>query len=232
MKALIYKELKLAMHPMCYIFMLVFPFMILIPNYPASISFIYVLCSYPILFLGANKGQQSNDLLFSTLLPVRKKDIVLSRLVTVSIIQVVSIIVSACLIPLANFLHEQIVNSTPAGSPVPEVPGLTLNGYLSIVGIALIGFAITDLIFFSIYYKRGKSIVLSTIFSILGFTLYITVTTIIIPYIKGCEGYKTFLCDSGILPQLLIFGIGIILYFLLRYIAYRISSKELENVDF
>jgi len=41
-----------------------------------KIGFIYILSCYPILFLGANKGQQSNDLLYSTLLPIRKKDIV------------------------------------------------------------------------------------------------------------------------------------------------------------
>ena len=62
MKALIYKEFKLSMHPICYLFVAAFPLMILIPSYPIGIGFIYVLTCYPILFLGANKGQQSNDL--------------------------------------------------------------------------------------------------------------------------------------------------------------------------
>ena len=77
MKALIYKEFRLAVHPICYLFVFLFPLMILIPSYPLGVGFIYILSAYPILFLGANKGQQSNDLLYSTLLPVRKKDIVL-----------------------------------------------------------------------------------------------------------------------------------------------------------
>ena len=63
MKALLYKEFKLAMHPICYVFIAMFPLMILIPSYPIAIGFLYVLTCYPILFLGANKGQQSNDLL-------------------------------------------------------------------------------------------------------------------------------------------------------------------------
>ena len=54
MKALLYKEFKLAMHPICYLFICVFPLMILIPSYPLGIGFIYVLTCYPILFLGAN----------------------------------------------------------------------------------------------------------------------------------------------------------------------------------
>ena len=81
MKALLYKEFKLAMHPICYLFIFLFPFMVLIPNYPLAVGFIYILSCYPILFLGANKGQQSNDLLFSTLLPIRKKDIVNSKII-------------------------------------------------------------------------------------------------------------------------------------------------------
>ena len=80
MKALLYKEFKLAMHPVCYAFIFLFPLMILIPKFPTAVGYIYVLSSYPILFLGANKGQQSNDLLYSTLMPVRKKDIVIARI--------------------------------------------------------------------------------------------------------------------------------------------------------
>ena len=102
MKALIYKELKLAMHPICYVFIVLFPFMILIPSYPLGIGFIYVLTCYPILFLGANKGQQSNDLLYSTLLPVRKKDIVLARIMTVILMQITFIVCMIIKINIGN----------------------------------------------------------------------------------------------------------------------------------
>ena len=101
MKALLYKEFKLAMHPICYVFIALFPFMILIPSYPLAIGFIYVLTCYPILFLGVNKGQQSNDLLYSTLLPIRKKDIVKARIMTVALMQFAFIAIMSALAPLA-----------------------------------------------------------------------------------------------------------------------------------
>ena len=170
MKNLFYKEMKLAMHPVVWIFMFAFPLLILIPNYPLFITFIYTCASYPILFLGANKGQQSNDLLYSTLLPVRKKDIVLARLITVTIIQVVSIILCSCLVPLSQLIKSNIASQGGTGA---EAPGLTLDGYLSIIGIILTGFALSDLIFFPIYYKKGKSIVFSSIMTILFFSIYI-----------------------------------------------------------
>lgn len=224
MKALLYKEFKLAMHPICYLFILLFPLMILIPSYPIAVGFIYVLAAYPILFLGANKGQQSNDLLFSTLLPVRKKDIVLARIVTVCIMHVAFIAIMSCLYPLAVFINNNISGQA--------APGLTLNGYVSILAIALVGYSIADIIFFPIYYKNGKSIVMSTLLTILGFVLYLAVFTIIIPYIPGCDGYQKLLCDSGILIQFAFLGGALVIYALMHFAIYKMSAKRLEKVDF
>ena len=213
------------MHPICYIFIVAFPLMILIPNYPIAIGFIYVLTCYPILFLGANKGQQSNDLLFSTLLPVRKKDIVKARIATVAIIQFAFILITTALYPIALAIR----NAMPSGG---MNPGLGLDGYVSVLAIALVGFSLADLIFFPIYYKKGKSIVMSTLLTILAFILYLSIATIAIPYIPGCEGYVNLLCNSGVGIQFAFLGGALLLYALIHYLVYRISSKRLELVDF
>lgn len=227
MKALLYKEFKLAMHPLCYVFVFAFPLMILIPSYPIAIGFIYVLSCYPIIFLGANKGQQSNDLLYSALLPVRKKDIVKARIFTIAIMQFVFMIVMSCLYPLAVAIHNFIISS---GGEAPEA-GLGLNAYVSVLAIVLIGYAISDLIFFPIYYKKGKAIVSSTLFMILGFVLYILVLTVIFPYIQGFEGYTNFL-SGNIGIQFALLGGALVIYVLLHFLVYKISSKRLEKVDF
>ena len=227
MKALIYKELKLAMHPICYVFVVLFPFMILIPSYPLGIGFIYVLTCYPILFLGANKGQQSNDLLYSTLLPVRKKDIVMARIITVIIMQVAFMLIMSALYPVARMINDAII----ANSEDPKeyvIPGLGLNSYVLVLAFAIIGYAIADIIFFPIYYKHGKSIVMSTLFTILGFVVYIGVVTIGLPYIPGLGILNNL--HLGI--QFAILAGAIILSFLLHILVYRASSKRLEMVDF
>ena len=227
MKPLIYKELKLAMHPLCYLFIFLFPLMILIPSYPLGIGFIYVLTCYPILFLGANKGQQSNDLLYSTLLPVRKKDIVMARIITVILMQVAFMLVMSALYPLARFINASIL----ASSKNPDeymIPGLGLNSYVLVLAIALIGYAIADLIFFPIYYKNGKSIVMSTLLTILGFVVYIGVFTIGLPFIPGLE----ILNNIHIGIQFAILAGAILISFALHIIVYKTSAKRLENVDF
>ena len=227
MKALIYKELKLSMHPICYVFILLFPLMILIPSYPLGIGFIYVLTCYPILFLGANKGQQSNDLLYSTLLPVRKKDIVLARIFTVIFMQVVFMIVMTALYPLARLINANIIK-TSSNPSENTIPGLGLNSYVLVLAIAIIGYAIADLIFFPIYYKNGKSIVMSTLFTILGFVVYIGVFTIGLPFIPGLE----ILNNIHIGIQFGILAGAILISFALHIVVYKISSKRLEKVDF
>ena len=227
MKALIYKELKLAMHPICYVFIVLFPFMILIPSYPLGIGFIYVLTCYPILFLGANKGQQSNDLLYSTLLPVRKKDIVMARIFTVIFMQVAFIALLSALCPLARFINTVIAQS--ADDPKEFfVPGLGFDSYVFLLAIAIIGYAIADIIFFPIYYKHGKSIVMSTLFTILGFVVYIGVFTIGLPFIPGLDILNNL--HLGI--QFAILAAAILMSFALHIIVYKVSAKRLEKVDF
>ena len=229
MKALLYKEFKLALHPLCYIFIFLFPFMVLIPSYPIAVGFIYILSCYPIIFLGANKGQQSNDLLFSTLLPVRKKDIVLARIILISLLHLAFSLMTSALVPLAMQIQKGI--TTSGGEAISEA-GLSLNGFVSILAIVYVGYAIADLIFFPIYYKKGKSIVMSTLLTILGFIVYLATFTIAIPYIPGCGGYTHLLCESGIGIQFAFLGGALVIYVLLHMLVYRLSSKRLEKVDF
>ena len=223
MKALLYKEFKLAMHPICYVFMTVFPLLILIPSYPLAIGFIYILTCYPILFLGANKGQQSNDLLYSTLLPVRKKDIVLARIFTVAIMQFVFIAILCALYPVCYLVNTNI--------PGVTTPGLGIDAFVSILAIAIVGYALADLIFFPIYYKHGKAIVSSTLLMILGFIVYLSVFTIALPFVPGCQGYVDVL-SGNLGVQFGILGGALVFYVLIHILVYKISSKRLEKVDF
>ena len=226
MKALLYKELKLAIHPMCYIFLFTFPLMVLIPKYPLGIGFIYVLSVYPILFLGANKGQQSNDLLFSVLLPIRKKDIVLARIITLVIYQFAFILLNALLIPFAYLIQQAMLNN---GVKDVTNAGLSIKGYVSLIAFVLLGYSVADLLYLCLYYRNGKSILLPTLLSIIGFAIYISVVTIGLPYVPF---YYDIFEGSGLPIQFVILGVSLLLYFLMHVLTFKISSKNLEKVDF
>ena len=210
---------------MCYIFVAMFPFMILIPSYPIAIGFIYVLSCYPVLFLGANKGQQSNDLLYSTLLPIRKRDIVKARIFTVAIMQLAFIAIMSALVPLAIYLRDTI--ALKSGEPVVDV-GLGPRSFVLVLAIAIVGFSIADLIFFAKYYKNGKSIVGSTLLTILGFLTYLGIFTIGMPYIPGLE----FTNQLPLWVQFICLAVALGIYAAMHVVVYKVSSKELEQVDF
>lgn len=231
MKALLYKEFKLAMHPICYLFVFLFPFMMLIPSFPMGVGFIYLLSCYPVLFLGANKGQQSNDLLYSTLLPVRKKDIVLARIATVTVMQIMYIAVMCALLPVATMIQNLMKESNPDYSAT----GFGVDSFASLIAFGILGFAIADLIFFPIYYKNGKSIVMSTLLTIIGFIVYLGIFTIGLPLASSrveSLGWYNQIFAGELWIQFIVLAVAISLSVLAHFLVYKISSKRLENVDF
>ena len=240
MKALVYKELRLSMHIMCYLFVTLFPLMILIPAYfyPWTIGFIYVLTAYPVLFLGANKGQQSNDLLFSALLPVRKKDIVLARMITLAIMQFTFMAITALLLPialkitgsyeasLATMTEEELKTASKTFACFP------LSSFVLVLAIVLVGFSLADIVFLPIYYKKGKSIVASTLITILVFVTYIAVLTFVIPVVAQIYQPLEWILNISLPIQFACFGGALVIYFLMHWLTYSISYKRLEKVDF
>ena len=72
MKTLLYKQFRLLCHPMTLIFCL-FGAMVLIPNYPYSVTFFYVTLGLFFTFLNM---REQKDLYYTALLPVPKRDAV------------------------------------------------------------------------------------------------------------------------------------------------------------
>ena len=111
MKNLIYKELKLSMHITCYLFPLLFGIFMAIPHYPAFVAPLYSIVCYPILFLGANKGQSTNDLFYTCNLPIRKRDVVKARIMTVTLLHIFSIVSTAAFMPIGIAVTKSIAAS-------------------------------------------------------------------------------------------------------------------------
>ena len=151
----------------------------------------------------------------------------MARIFTVIFMQVAFILVMTALYPVARIINNAVAQSAENPSEY-MIPGLGLDSYVLLVAIALIGYAIADIIFFPIYYKHGKSIVMSTLFTILGFVVYIGIFTIGLPFIPGLDILNNL--HLGI--QFAILGAAILISFGLHVVVYKVSSKRLEMVDF
>ena len=64
------KDLRLAAHPMMYVFAL-FGVMLIIPNYPYTVVFFYGLLGIFFTFLN---GRENKDVYYCAVLPVTKRD--------------------------------------------------------------------------------------------------------------------------------------------------------------
>ena len=69
---------------------------------------------------------------------------------------------------------------------------------------------------------------MSTLFTILGFVVYISVFTIGLPFVPGLE----FLNNLYIGIQFGVLAGALLISFALHLVVYKVSSKRLEKVDF
>ena len=232
MKNLLYKEFKLAVHPLIYLFIPIFALTIITPAFPPCVMFIYVVSCYTVLFLGANKGQQSNDLLYSALLPIRKKDIVKARIFTCMFIHLFFLVLTLALLPIAIKNHNDLVQLAISEGTSYNDLGYSVDQFLAVAGFSIIGYGIIDIIYFAIYYKNGKSIVASTLISLLIMAVFVFLTTAILPQIDALKPFFFDLICKSWWSQIIFFGICACIAGGLNYLAYRVGSKQLEKVDF
>ena len=72
MRTLLYKQLRLVCHPMTPVFCL-FGVMLMIPNYPLTVVWFYVMLGLFFTFLNM---REQKDIYYSAILPIRKRDTV------------------------------------------------------------------------------------------------------------------------------------------------------------
>ena len=150
MRALFYKQIALVCHPATPMFML-FGIMLLIPSYPYTVAFFYVMLG---IFFTMLNAREQKDIFFTALLPVRKRDVVRVNLLFAMLLELISVVIAGCVIPLAHRIN-------PAGNPVG------FDASLALLGFAFILFALFNGVFFPVFYKTayrvGTSFLLAVI---------------------------------------------------------------------
>ena len=117
MKNLLNKELRLSSHLLSYLF-LVFSLMAIIPGYPILFGAFFICFG---IFQTFQNGRETNDVLYSALLPIDKKDVVKARYIFVCFIQSTAFILMAGLTALrmafladaAPYVNNAMMNSNP-----------------------------------------------------------------------------------------------------------------------
>ena len=214
MKNLLYKELRLGIHPTMCIF-LAMPLLMLAPNYPYYVVFMYTCLAIYFTFL---IGREQNDIFYTAALPIKKTDVVKGRFATVVLFELLSVLIS---VPLAVIS----VKINPNGG---NAAGIEPN--LAFYGLTLIMLGGFNIIFIPEFYRTARKLFRPTLFSAIFIFAYIAAAETAAQYYPS--PVSEFLDRSGIFPEHLpILAAGIIIYAVLTFLAYKISAKRFERVD-
>ncbi len=214
MANLLYKELKLALHPTNLLFLFLGA-MLLIPNYPYSVAFFYTCLG---IFFVCLTGRENRDLYYTLLLPVRKRDVVRARIAAAVVIELVQVAVSVPFAVIRNQLFES-----------ENLVGLEANVAFFGVSLALMG--AFNLVFFTRYYRDPDKVGIPFL---LGSAVYFVLLlmfeafTYFVPLFRDRLDTKDPLFMGA---KLGVLAVGAVIFALCGLLACRISEKSFEKLD-
>lgn len=216
MRNIMIKEMKLSASILSYVFIL-FGLMFFLPGYP-------VLCGVFFVSLGIyqsfQNARETNDILFSALLPVAKRDVVKGKYLFVCFIEACSLLLmgSAVIIRM-TFLSGSVVYRANVM--------MNANGFA--LGMAFLIFGFFNVVFlggfFKTAYKTGRP-----------FLSYIIIAFITIGigealhHFPGLQFLNAFGTEYLTL-QLVLFVLGILAFFLITFFSYNLSCRRFEKID-
>ncbi|GMS49754.1 ABC-2 transporter permease [Enterococcus gallinarum] len=209
---LLYKELRLAAHPNIYIFSAMGA-LVLIPAYPYTMIFVFSCIGIYISFM---YGRETNDIYFSSLLPIKKSDIVLGKYLVVIVTQLASLFISIICAIIKNTL---IPNNNPVG----------IDANIAFYGFGFIIFTIFNLIFLSSFFKTAYNAgiaFLKALVPIILIELLIEVS-VHFPKLQWLDGTS----QELLVKQLPILILGVTIYIIFTMWSFKISTKRFSEVD-
>ena len=216
MRNILNKEIKLSAHILSFLF-IAFGLMFFLPGYPVLVGSFFVSLG---IFQSFQNARETNDILFSALLPIAKKDVVKGKYIFVCFIELCSLLVMsiAVVLRMTAFVNADVYRNNAL-----------MNANLFALGLAFIIFALFNLIFvggfFKTAYKFGKPFVTYTII-----TFIVVGIGEALHYFPGLQILNSFGADS-LMIQLILLMTGILLYVIITYLSYRKACSRFEKID-
>lgn len=218
MKNLLYKEVVLCTNIQVILFA-VFALFILIPSWPPALAFIYPLSGLMTLF---PRGLANKDIEYTSLLPIRKTDIVKAKLLYLCLIEIVVIFLATLGGIIRFFFFKEPTN------PDELNYFMAVRPTISLLGFAFLSFGIMNAVLIGLYYRNPyKRLTGPNLISLIVCVIILVVGSIMIAFIPELRTFER----DGIIIQSVILLIGVALYVLFSFIGYKIAAKAFINVD-
>lgn len=214
MKNLLNKELHLSAHLLSYLF-LFFSLMAWIPGYPILLGAFFICFG---LFQTFQNGRETNDVLYSALLPIDKKAVVKARYIFVCLIQGIAFLLMAGL---------TAIRMTFLGSAVPYVNNAMMNSNPIFLAWTLVIFTLFNTLFVGPFYKTAYKFGKPFVAFIIASMLVVCIAEAL-HHLSGLE----FLNTSKRLPlQLLLMTLSLVIYGLATILSCKTAQRNFELLD-
>ncbi|MBM7563898.1 ABC-2 transporter permease [Paenibacillus sacheonensis] len=213
---LLVKDLKLGVNPMFLVMPLLTGALMLVPGWLYFLVLLYFCwITIPNMFAGF---RTQNDLMFTSMMPVTKKDMVKARVSVIVILELLHIVVAMIFGVINTHLYPNLVYYFFAPS-------------MGFWGLCFVMLAIFNIIFIAMFYKTAYKYGQAAFASIGAAMLFAGVAQWIgveSPYVSDIFN-GTGRDDMGL--QTSILAAGIVIFIVLTMIAYRMAVKRFLKVE-
>lgn len=208
--------MKLSASALSYLF-IAFGLMFFLPGYPVLCGAFF--CTLGI-FQSFQNAREANDIVFSALLPIAKKDVVKGKYLF------------SCFIELCTFLlmtAATVIRMTVLSSSSVYRSNALMTANPFALGMALVIFGLFNMIFiggfFRTAWKFGRPFVIYTV------AAFLTIGAAeALHHFPGLEALNAFGTDR-ILLQLCLFAACALIFLLLTFLSYRRACRNFEKID-
>lgn len=216
MLKLLKKEFALCANPLSFVF-LAFAAMVFIPSYPTLVGGFFVTLG---IFYSFQSLAECNDILYTALLPIRKRDTVTAKFLFVTILQIAAFLLfSVCVCVRTFAMADSAVYSQQTLFP----PNFAFLGFVLTV------FALFNLIFVGGFFKSGYRI--GKPFLLYSFAAFAFICAVEVLYhVPGTQKVSAVYPDD-LSVSLLVLALGILLYVGVTIFSYRKACRDFANID-
>jgi len=213
---LLLKEMRLSASILSYLFIL-FGLMFLLPGYPILCGAFFASLG---LFQSFQTAREANDILFSALLPVAKRNVVKGKYLFVCMIESCTFLLMALAVCLRMTVFSQ--------SAVYHVNAL-MNANFFALGAACVIFGLFNCVFVGGFFKTAYKFARPFVaFIIACFLIILAAETV--HHVPGLEWVNAFGTEH-MASQLIMLAAGILIYLLLTLLSYRKACDYFERID-
>ena len=185
----------------------------LIPTYPLYVGLMYMCLA---VFFTIMHFREANDVYFSMLLPIRKRDTVRARVLLCCLFEIAQLVVAIPVAVLRNVFYE----SNPAG----------IEANPALFGSALIMFTLFNFLLLTMHYKTAHNIGAPFIVAGVAVLLYIGVAEALIHTVPFLRTHLD-VVGEHVGTHLIVLALGVVVFVVGNILTYRIAAARFEKVD-